>query len=87
LTIFQHPKTDSKQSLECKSLSTYRVSQLVSPTERSIQLGCMLDQAHKHKVGANNHNFTKREERYYYNKATLTQRKFPKRRFPGSGEY
>jgi hypothetical protein len=37
----------------------------VSPTERSIQLGYMLDQAHKHKVGANNHNFTKREERYY----------------------
>jgi hypothetical protein len=59
----------------------------VSPTERSIQLGCMLDQAQKHKVGAKNHNHTKREERYYYNKATTTQRKFSKRRFLGSGEY
>ncbi len=42
---FRVPTTGSKQSLDCKSLSTYRVSQLVSPTERSIQQGCMLDQA------------------------------------------
>jgi predicted metal-dependent hydrolase len=43
----------------------------------------MLDQAQKHKVGAKNHNHTKREKRYYYNKATTTQRKFSIKKISG----